>query len=416
MFRLSHFESGIIEYDQSALEYLSKLDKSVKVIAIMGEARLGKSTLLNCIISHLLGENINAFETSDNIEHCTTGINMYHCKDHLFLDCQGIQYHDSSNDVKIMLLPYLISNVIIFNTHMINNSTLKTLEPLILFCNYINADEIKKPRLIFRIRDLGLECDVRSILEQTLQKRDDHYESIRETIRLLFSDISVSYSNVLSRKKLALLKNNKYISIINDSTHFQGLIDHILQQSIEVTTLNNDFVERLKFIKNHLNNNRKITCKDLDTLTLITENHLNDFIMKIDRSNYQFFMPDGTQKYYTDTIEPRIHSYHNIIHKYNDSFTKINPKLKQKYQNIISDKIKSIIDKAIIYNEKFAVDKMNVICKKILERYTIVINKSFSKTTFDNNNKKFSSVLADINQDFVIRTKHIYDKAKHKYG
>ena len=118
-------------------------DKPLSVLALIGPARRGKSTLLNCIISSLLKGNYSLFETSDTDEHCTYGIDYAIIeteeKNILFFDVQGMGLHDSSNDCKILLYIYLIADIIIFNErNMIDNRTLDNLLPLTTFMTFIN--------------------------------------------------------------------------------------------------------------------------------------------------------------------------------------------------------------------------------------------------------------------------------------
>ena len=108
-----------INIDKGIIELLSNIklpnnNKPLSVLAIIGPARRGKSTLINCIISTLLNTNYNSFKTSDTDEHCTYGIDYTvietEDKNILFLDVQGMGLHDSSNDCKILLYIYLISD------------------------------------------------------------------------------------------------------------------------------------------------------------------------------------------------------------------------------------------------------------------------------------------------------------------
>jgi ABC-type phosphonate transport system ATPase subunit len=88
----------------------------ITVFSIIGTARTGKSTLLNCISSYLLKKNIKIFNTDDTDEHCTIGIDMYYFEKEriVLLDCQGLKLDDSSNDTKLLLIIYLISDCIIY--------------------------------------------------------------------------------------------------------------------------------------------------------------------------------------------------------------------------------------------------------------------------------------------------------------
>ena len=49
----------------------------IRVISILGKARMGKSTFLNCLITKLTGSDAYVFPTQENDEHCTQGIDMY---------------------------------------------------------------------------------------------------------------------------------------------------------------------------------------------------------------------------------------------------------------------------------------------------------------------------------------------------
>jgi ABC-type phosphate transport system ATPase subunit len=48
-------------------------NKPIKIISFIGNARTGKSTLMNCYISNKVNENIKKFNTANR---CTTGIDM----------------------------------------------------------------------------------------------------------------------------------------------------------------------------------------------------------------------------------------------------------------------------------------------------------------------------------------------------
>jgi ABC-type cobalamin/Fe3+-siderophores transport system ATPase subunit len=103
------------------------IDYDAKVITVIGKARLGKSSLLNIICSYINDKDQNIFKSSASIHHVTQGISYYYIEKHkiLLIDSQGLDYANSSDDHKIMLLCYSISNIIIFNERtMFNNSSL----------------------------------------------------------------------------------------------------------------------------------------------------------------------------------------------------------------------------------------------------------------------------------------------------
>lgn len=70
-------------------------EQNIKIISVCGCARKDKSTFLNCIISFLLQQNTKVFNTPNNDEHCTSGIDYASLSDHklLFLDTADLMYH-----------------------------------------------------------------------------------------------------------------------------------------------------------------------------------------------------------------------------------------------------------------------------------------------------------------------------------
>ena len=95
---------------------LPKTDKPIKIISFLGNARIGKSTLMNCYISNKMDKNMKIFNTSKSLEnHCTSGIDMLciEMSDYnlYLLDVQGLDLNDSKDDCKLMLFIYLISNI-----------------------------------------------------------------------------------------------------------------------------------------------------------------------------------------------------------------------------------------------------------------------------------------------------------------
>ena len=124
-------EKTIYFFKKEVSEFIKSLDYPVYIVSFVGEARFGKSSLLNCFITFLLKKNSVIFKTSSSNKHCTIGIDMFivkrdeECFGYVLLDCQGINHGDSSNDCKLMLLAYELSNVIIYNDKKLNNSTLK---------------------------------------------------------------------------------------------------------------------------------------------------------------------------------------------------------------------------------------------------------------------------------------------------
>ena len=89
----------------------------VKIVSIIGKARMGKSTFLNAFISKYTGKNSTVFTTQDGDDHCTLGIDYYYIpeKNLLLLDSQGLAHENACHDPSLLLFIYLVSNIVIFN-------------------------------------------------------------------------------------------------------------------------------------------------------------------------------------------------------------------------------------------------------------------------------------------------------------
>jgi putative ribosome biogenesis GTPase RsgA len=78
---------------------INDITKPIKIISFLGNARIGKSTLMNCYLSHKLNQNIKLFNTSNKMDkHCTSGIDMLlvDTKEYnlLLLDVQGLDLNN----------------------------------------------------------------------------------------------------------------------------------------------------------------------------------------------------------------------------------------------------------------------------------------------------------------------------------
>ena len=121
------------------INQISNLTKPYKIISFIGDARIGKSTIINCFISYLYNKNINIFKSTNSSKgHCTTGIDMLQLEmddyNLILLDVQGLNFKESKDDCKIILFIFMISNLIIYNQKDILKEELKKLvqEELVL--------------------------------------------------------------------------------------------------------------------------------------------------------------------------------------------------------------------------------------------------------------------------------------------
>ena len=143
---LVDIEKGKLIYN-TALTLKSDKAASIKVVSIIGKARTGKSTFLNCLLTYWKSDSQHIFTMSDTGAHCTNGIDIYNIEERsiILLDFQGIYLGNSSNDPKLLLLAYLVSDIIIFNeVRMLSNITLQQFEPMLSFINYLKGKNTLK--------------------------------------------------------------------------------------------------------------------------------------------------------------------------------------------------------------------------------------------------------------------------------
>lgn len=308
-------ETEIFFNEEPVKNILSKIDFPVYILAFTGEARIGKSTFINSLITYITKTNNVIFKTSATIEHCTIGIDMCIIKtednnNYLILDVQGINHGDSSNDCKLMLIPYEISNMIIHNdVSKLNNATLKGLEPVNLFERYIPtlSEKNNKPILMFRVRDWNLTDSVEDALTYTLAKQKDQFEPLRSTISRLFSSVKAVKTESLEKSQITMLNSQQYDKMIKDDTSgFASACKYILDVVkttdpiiLSVDTTINRFKEMIK----QINDNKKIdyTCLDISTLRL--KNDLNEFMNTIDNDLlHKTYEIDCSNKCYLESI------------------------------------------------------------------------------------------------------------------
>ena len=330
--------------------------KPFRVLSILGKARMGKSTLFNTIISKLTKKNQKIFQTQDNDEHCTRGINGYFLKEHdlLLLDCQGLSLENSSHDPTLLLLVYLISDVIVFNERMmLQNEALKLMEPICTFMTYIDTETMKKPTLVFRISDADLVKDTQHNLKKVLSPYEDQYQSIRESITHLFQDpIELVKTNPLERSHKQFLEKNDYVSLLKDDyVNFNDAVSKI------VSFLGNgqnpeEWIQKVPIIIEQINNNEKINYKKLDIVGLTQKNEVQEWILSL--PPILDIPVDHTQKMYEDNVEPRKAEKKNILTSFTKKFKNLPKSMKEAEYNKLEERLNAPIKIATLKAESDA--------------------------------------------------------------
>ena len=88
---VSFDEQSNILYNEKYLQdlinnYKSVNDSKYKVISVFGPARIGKSTLLNILISHHNQIDKEYFKTSNGSKHCSKGVSICIANNCIYLD------------------------------------------------------------------------------------------------------------------------------------------------------------------------------------------------------------------------------------------------------------------------------------------------------------------------------------------
>ena len=338
----------------------------LRVVSILGKARMGKSTFLNAIVSKLKGRNLKPFATQDNDEHCTRGIDAYYCADHklLLLDCQGLALEDSSHDPALLLFAYLISDVIIFNERMmLQNEALKLLEPICAFMTYLPMDEIVKPRLYFRISDGDIVKDAGKNLEKVVCVRyNDQYQSIRDSITTLFHpSIGIVKTDSLDKGVKKRLAADEYLALFEDaSLGFAPAIEEILAALPAGRAAGAWKASVPRFIES-INRNDKITIEKLDVVGMVGKIALRDWVDALPASLFTELPADGLQATYEAHIKPRQNDAAGTLSCFLKTFKTVGDPIKKPYYDKLVERLNTPIQTAL--------DTMKIVATAALGKY-----------------------------------------------
>ena len=366
-----------ISFDNDKLiliNQLNELTKPIKIISFLGNARIGKSTLMNCYLSHKLNQNIKLFNTSNKMDkHCTSGIDMLivETKEYnlLLLDVQGLDLNNSKDDCKLMLFIYLISNLIIFNPKTIlDNTVLSSLSSLTSIMTYIQ-NKSNKPVLLFRPRDINQESEYNSEenLKEMLSETEDQYSNVRCSINKLFTDIQCHPTYYLDKKDLKLLSNDKFIEFMDDSSNC--FKDFCLELDKVITDLDSsstdNFNTNIQTIIEDINLNKKIDYKIFDITMREASGDIKEWIFEnIDKTQYDVEMEsNGTQLNYDTIIKPRIDYCELILSLFDKRFEKTTPKIRIAFRDEIYNTFYKHINAAIKNSELIAENNLDNIYK-----------------------------------------------------
>jgi hypothetical protein len=336
---------------------------NIRIISILGKARMGKSTFLNSIVYWLQGEQgefTPPFATQDDDNHCTRGIDYYYSKSKsiLLLDCQGLALEDSSHDPMLLLFTYLISDRIIFNERMmLQNEALKLMEPICAFMNYIETDDFEKPRLFFRISDSNnMSTDPAINLKKVMARYNDQYQSIRDSVAHLFQpDIGIIKTDMLDRKTKAAVQNGSYAELFEEEgLGFTKAVETLFADLPKGRPAKAWLKEVPKYVEN-INNNEKITIDKLDVVTLNAEREI--LTWRQDNIPSELLTPitvDGLQATYDLKVEPRKALKQKYLSAFTRRFKTIADSIKEPFYKKMNEDLSAPIKEAERMSEDLA--------------------------------------------------------------
>ena len=365
-----------------------KENKNIKVISIIGKARTGKSTFLNCLLTYWRNATQNIFQMSSGGNHCTNGIDVYDIPERgmLLLDFQGIYLGDSSNDPKLLLLAYLLSDVIIFNeTKMLSNITLQQFEPMLSFINYMKGKNDLKdfnPKLIFRISDMSLDIDPTTNMQNMLKPEDDQFQAIRECINDLFDNpYAVSTSN-LDRKEIQFLKDNQFKELLDiPENGFNDAICKINEylECCESRKTISIFMDDLPKILKSINDEKAIDFKKLDIVKSLGDIQIRDWIDALGTDIYNDILVDGTSETFKNVVK-RQEELTKIIKDLDKTFKSIPKTIRDERSSKLKEQITKKIDKATQENKTMA----ETLIGAVINKHLLIPNPFTLSIVFDN--------------------------------
>jgi hypothetical protein len=326
----------------------------VKILSIIGKARMGKSSFLNAFISKYAGKNTTVFTTQDGDDHCTLGIDYYYIPEEnlLLLDSQGLAHENASHDPSLLLFIYLVSNIVIFNeSTMLQNSALKLIEPICTFTQYLDMDTCEKPSLIFRISDAKRGSDIHKTLEKLMAHHNDQYNSIRESVENVFAQpVKIIKTEYPQTADDALLSSNDYMGLLcikenGFDTAIRSIIDDISAAVPRQSLL------RIPGYIDNINNNEQININKLDIVALTHNNDILTWLNKVPAELKSEIEVDGTQTMYEKNVVTRQSAVKALKTDFTKRFKNITETIKKEHKTKLDAELDGPIERAKISSD-----------------------------------------------------------------
>ena len=249
----------IYKLNQDILDKISQLRGPIRVIAAVGNARVGKSTSLN-FISHIWnGRNENSaveeiFKTGDSLEPVTHNVwaHIINAKNEngniVLLDVEGTDLGDDRVTDRLSMFTAMMSSALnVFVLNIVGNGDTGFLYRIARLSNLVFEDkniQSNFPRLRVVLRT--------SLVPPSNDKiRDDIFKSENgQIIEKYFPRNTVEVSYISYIKDLSLLKDLKKMSK-SDWGEFQSLANNLQKRSLKGSTFDGATFKQLaeKFVE-----------------------------------------------------------------------------------------------------------------------------------------------------------------------
>lgn len=332
----------------------------VKILSIIGKARMGKSSFLNAFVSKYVGKNTTVFTTQDGDDHCTLGIDYYYIPEQnlLLLDSQGLAHENACHDPSLLLFIYLVSNIVIFNeSTMLQNSALKLIEPICTFTQYLDMDTCDKPSLIFRISDAKRGSDIHKTLEKLMAHHNDQYNSIRESVENVFAQpVKIIKTEYPQKTDDSLLSSNDYMALLSEKENgFDSAITSIIED-ISAAVPRENILASIPGYIDSINNNEQININKLDIVALTHNNDILTWLNKVPAEVKSEIEVDGTQEMYDKNVVTRQAAVKKIKTDFTKRFKNITETIKKEHKAKLDAELDGPIERAKVNSQKKAME------------------------------------------------------------
>ena len=399
--------NNLITITDGKIDLLYKIElpinnKPISVISILGAPKSGKSTLANCIATHILNNqtNFNLFntKTENNLNYGIEYV-LIETKDRniLILDVIEKTERDLLNTSKILLFIYLVSDVILYNEKNKDNlnQNTKNYFSILKKINQNIKNEYSLSTLIFNI--FNNENDM------------EMYEEISYNLNNLFLKIDINNIEIVDKNNIDLLNNNKYKDFLSVETKYNTVCKNIVKNLYENNKCENisSFYKLLENIKLEINNNidwNNLIFKEVSmevSMEYINKWKEDNIIKSKNITIISDDLINGSQEQYIDYIKPLKDNMDEILVKYKNYFFYTKSELvENEYQNIKTNFLKS-------HNNIFTKFKniaVNYIYKQIRGKLERIDNHKFEDNDADEVINYVNYVKKEILADKNIRT------------